>query len=365
MREDLSRRVFLAGSTAALGATLLPLPARAQSESLAALAADKGLFFGTAAEGVVAATDSGFFETIAREAGCLVPEWSMKWAHLQPSEDSYDFSECDATFDMAQTNGQWLRGHTILWHSSIPDWAAPQLENRVAWDRLVLPYIAASAARYASRLRHWDVVNEAIDHDSPHALGLRQSPFVEMLGDDFVPEAFKAARAAAPGVTLYYNDFGLCAGTAWWVRKRKLVLAALERWLKAGAPIDGLGIQSHLVLGEPFDPNAFRTFLDDVAGLGLDITLSELDVREADFTLPLPQRQQAAADRVRRYLDTALDSPAVKGVMCWGLSSAHSWLRDFHDPRNLGTPYDNSMTPTAMRAAIAESFRQAPERSAA
>ncbi len=37
-------------------------------------------------------------------------------------------------------------------------------------------------------------------------------------------------------------------------------------------------------------------------------------------------RDSLVADTYRRFLDVALDEPAVKMVVTWGLSDRHSWI---------------------------------------
>ena len=101
----------------------------------------------------------------------------------------------------------------------------------------------------------------------------------------------------------------------------------LERLRKAGAPLNGLGIQAHLDLGKgPLSSASLAGFLAEVAALDLDIVITELDVKEFDYTRSAAERDQAVADLVRRYLDAALQERAVKGVVCWGLSDRQSWL---------------------------------------
>jgi endo-1,4-beta-xylanase len=119
--------------------------------------------------------------------------------------------------------------------------------------------------------------------------------------------------------------------------------------------------------------NVLGRFLKEIADLGLFIVISELDVKEHDYVLPMDQRDARVADETRRYLDVTLDQPAVRGLTTWGLSDRHSWLqvtkddfarypdawKDGSSPGlNRGLPFDSSMKPKPMYRAIAECARR-------
>ena len=65
------------------------------------------------------------------------------------------------------------------------------------------------------------------------------------MGPDYVAIALKAARAADPDAKLYINDYNVETDGP---KMRALydLVASLKR---AGAPIDGVGLQSHFVAG--------------------------------------------------------------------------------------------------------------------
>jgi endo-1,4-beta-xylanase len=142
---------------------------------------------------------------------------------------------------------------------------------------------------------------------------------------------------------------------------------------RSGTPVDTVGIQAHLtaVGGPPFSPARLRRFLADLAGLGLTIQITELDVTDAQAPADIAVRDQLIADTYRRFLDAALDEPAVKMVVTWGLSDRHSWIvrRETNEAKwrkdglpSRPLPFDADLRPTPAFAAMVDAFSHAPAR---
>ena len=60
--------------------------------------------------------------------------------------------------------------------------------------------------------------------------------------------------------------------------------------------------------------------------MGLTIQITELDVTDENAPAEEGERDRLIADAYRRFLDAALDEPAVKLVLTWGLSDRYSWI---------------------------------------
>ena len=275
-------RAALAGTEADSEPFLLDGP------GLDALARPQGLFFGTAMKVPYVADSPRYAAIVAGECGALTPEAAMQWKVVEAAPDTFSFDRMDGVRDFGEQRGLRLRGHSVLWYMGTPEWVLDSFRSVADWDRLVVPYIKAVAARYGTSLSHWDVVNEALRPDDGRADGLRSWRLSQVMGDDYVIEAFRLVQHEAPGVALYCNDYDVEYDDRQSLVRRLNVLRALERWLKAGVPVAGFGMQSHIDLerGVPAS-DSLRRFLADVADLGVDIVVSEFDISEKDFDLPM------------------------------------------------------------------------------
>jgi endo-1,4-beta-xylanase len=342
----------------------------AEGLSLKQRAANKGLIYGAASPQINLSSDALYTAAIVQNCSMLVPEWEFKWTAgnvtLRPSADHFDFTAADWMANFAATHRLLLRGHTLVWHSSLPSWFKQTVNSRNAAG-LLENHIQTVVKRYAGKIHSWDVVNEAINPKDGRDDGLRITPWLELLGPNYIDLAFRQAAAADPKALLVYNDYGLDYDTPKQEAKRTAVLKLLERLRANGTPIHALGIQGHLSPGKnKFNAEKLRQFLRDVASLGLKIMITEMDVIDKNLPIDIEKRDRIIAGVYEDYLSTVLDERAVISVITWGLSDRYSWQTEFeprpdHAPvRPL--PLNAQMDRKLVWNAIARAFDNAPSR---
>ncbi|MET0499726.1 MAG: endo-1,4-beta-xylanase [Steroidobacteraceae bacterium] len=367
-----SRREFcamLAG--ASILAPTFDLHAKEQ-RSLKALAAKKGILFGSAVGAGTSGSLTGSFsdpeylKILKDECAIIVPENELKSYVISPTSDKFDLEPGDRIAAFVRNNRMKLRGHTLLWNHPeyMPKWLA-ELDSATAAREYLLRYIQRVCSHYGDRIYSWDVVNETLD---PKTGELRDTSFTRLLGFDALRISYETAKEYAPRAQLVYNDY-----MSWGAdheKHRAGVLKLLEQFRSSKVPVDALGIQSHIgnVPMDETQRKEWKAFLDAVTAMDYRLLITEFDVGDKDLPTDFATRDARVAAAAKDYLDFMLAYREVDQVLCWGMVDKYSWLQGFK-PRADGTakrstPYDDAYKAKPMREAMAAAFEAAPKRRA-
>jgi endo-1,4-beta-xylanase len=303
-------------------------------------------------------------ELIAREFNSVTGENAMKWGVIRPDGVNWQWQRADRLVDFATQHDMYVLGHTLVWHSQIPRTVFNDPNGnpltRAALLARMEEHIATLVGRYRGRVRAWDVVNEAVDEGN----GWRHSPWHDIIGDDFMEQAFRFARKADPAARLLYNDYNTHNP-----RKVAFLTELFRGYRDRGVPIDGVGLQSHIGLNYP-DLEEFERSIAAFEALGLEVHVTELDIdvlpnpneksaeisnrfeysRENDpWPNGLPDEvQKQLADRYEQFFRMLLrHRNSVKRVTFWGLHDGVSWKNGFPIRGRTNYPllFDRSMRP--------------------
>ena len=340
-------------------------------DSLRAHAEIRGLLYGAAVnpalldvDGVAAGTTAdGYTQLVQGQTNILVAENQMKWAGLRPTPETFDFALADRLMRFAALSGDRVRGHNLCWHEALPAWFKTTATKDNA-RKLLVEHIQTVAGRYRGQIHSWDVVNEAVNPKDGRADGLRNSPWLELVGPDYIELAFQTAGTADPAAMLTYNEYDIELDTPEQVEKRGQVMLLLRRMKARGIPIHAVGVQSHLKADGPQPGAGLVAFIRQAAKLGLEVFVTEMDVNTRAIE-GSPEAQDAAVARVYRdYLGMVLAEPNVPIALTWGITSAHSWLNESKQPwakradgvRQRPLPFDDDLRPTPAFKAIRDAI---------
>ena len=270
-----------------------------------------------------ALADPAYVQLLLRQFDQVTADWEMKMEVILREDGEFQFAKPDAIAGFAARHGLRLHGHNLIWYTYRPDAFLRIADDRTAFASAYRSYITAVVGRYRDQAVGWDVVNEPVAEDG---YGYRDCLWRQALGMDYVALALHHAREAAPNAVLFINDYNLESSP----RKRASFLRLAEDLLKSGAPLGGLGTQTHLDMGS--QPGQVRACLRDLASLGLPIHVSELDVSTKGRDLDLSDartRLDKAARLVGETVGALAALPAAQryAITTWGVRDEDSWLR--------------------------------------
>ncbi len=290
-------------------------------------------------------------ELILQQFNSITCENAMKYGEITEDGVRYDFTDADIITAFAKENQLAMRMHTLLWHNQSPN-AIFMETDREKLLRTFQAHVQRMAERYGDAVYACDVANEVIDDKGSEFF--RPSPWLSLIGEDFVELAFRYAKSAMPKVTLCYNDYNECDPV------KSVKIARLVRELREkGVPVDCIGLQAHWYVVSSLDEikRAFEMY----AGLGVKLHITELDVSLFEFedksSLAAPSKELLAKQAAfygdvfaifRQYREI------VESVTTWGVADDATWLSNFPVPRRKNWPllFDDNHQPKACYEAI-------------
>jgi endo-1,4-beta-xylanase len=302
----------------------------------------------------------------------IAPENDLKWALIHPREgkDGYDFGPADAYVNFGLSNNMYIVGHTLVWHAQTPNWVfagtnpppeMPDATNATGTNALgggrsgrgfgrgfsgprasreellerMRDHIHTVVGRYKGKIKVWDVVNEAVADGGTNIL--RNSPWLQIIGPDFIAKAFEYAHEADPDAILRYNDFSLENPV-----KRQKLITLIRSLQEQHVPVMAIGSQTHVSVSSPTFEVEDQA-LTELETLGLPIHITEFDVNSAvggqrstsaEVSANASTTQGGLVDDANRKQAEAYERlfraflkhrNSVKVVTFWGANDGVSW----------------------------------------
>ena len=338
-----ARRWLIVVRCAALAATVaavVPSAGHAQDASLRPLADDAGLFLGAAVD-AEALDDDGLRLLLRDHVNLVSTRGDLSMSVVQPEPGVFDFGRTEAIVDFAVENDLPVRVHELI-GGAVPVWVSGGSWTADSLGQVLRDHVSAVIGHFRERnpgvIVQWDVVGDAFLADGTP----RPTIWQQVIGDDHLRVAFEAARAADPDAQLFYDDFyddlavtqdAVASGVAIVpganaarttcdaVPKCVGVRDRVGALVDAGAPIDGVGLQSHLFSPDPAD---FSQFSSWVGELGLVWAVTEFDVPLPITEVPNVESLQFQAEVYADALSACADAANCDTFVTWGITDRFS-----------------------------------------
>jgi endo-1,4-beta-xylanase len=263
-----------------------------------------------------------------------------------------------------------------VWHNQLPNWltqgvAGGTINNSQLRD-LLHQHITTEVSRYRGRIWQWDVANEMLTDSNPSQINPNDF-WISHLGPGVIADAFRWAHAADPDALLCYNDYNI-GGEDGSNAKFDAALKMVENLRAQGVPIGCVGDQGHLDLQYGFNPILMTRDLQAYASLGLEVAITEADVRTfvettdseqtpiVSPTDPTPSHtaNAAAADWYTGMLQSCLTVKACISFTVWGFGDAESWVPGTFRGEGDADLYDVNLNPKPQYTALQQTLLLAP-----
>ncbi|WNS46658.1 endo-1,4-beta-xylanase [Paenibacillus sp. MMS20-IR301] len=268
---------------------------------------------------------------------------AMKPDALQPAKGNFTFGAADTMVDKVRAAGMQMHGHVLVWHQQSPAWmntAADNAGNTTALSRAealanLQTHIRTVMEHFGDKVISWDVVNEAMNDNPANpadwAGALRQSPWYNAIGTDYVEQAFLAAREVLDehpewNIKLYYNDYNEDN------QNKAQAIYSMVRSINDSYAlthpgrllIDGVGMQGHYSINT--NPENVRLSLEKFISLGVEVSITELDIQAGSNNQLSDKLAEAQGYLYAQLMDLfKANSAHIKRVTFWGLDDHTSW----------------------------------------
>ena len=282
---------------------------------------------------------------VKKHFNSVVAENCMKSEEIHPTPFTWNWGDADQFVKFGEENGMTVIGHCLIWHSQCSPWFfTDENGKQVAAEVLkarMRDHITAILTRYRGRIKGYDVVNEAILDDGSY----RNSKFYEILGEEFIPWAFKCAHEADPDAELYYNDYSMALPG-----KREGVVKLVKSLKAQGLRIDAVGLQSHMGMEHP-DFVEYEKTIQALIDAGVEVAITELDMDaiptvsfgasvedEAAYSAQMNPYPEALPDSVSQIWNDRMKQvfsiyekyqDHICRVTVWGVQDGDSWKNDW------------------------------------
>jgi len=241
----------------------------------------------------------------------LVCAYRMKIRYVEEVQGEYNYQSGDDMIEWTKLHNMRARGHALLWakESNNPDWLKPMYGDEfiaAVYDR-----VDDATKRYSGYVEHWDVINEMVDQG-----GESHRFYIEHSGDENIrPKIFQRAKEISPETMFFLNDYGIVDDR---YGRFNLFQEQIRELLAGGAPIDGIGLQSHFT-GYELDPYQIKDNVDKLSNeFGIPMWVTEFTWSRGDIDDP---NHELHAKQLENYYRLMFSLESINGFLMWHFSN--------------------------------------------
>ncbi|MEM9889093.1 MAG: non-reducing end alpha-L-arabinofuranosidase family hydrolase [Bacteroidota bacterium] len=273
---------------------------------------------------------------------------AMKMRRVIREGFEYNFEEADEYLDYAESHDMRMFGHTLLWHSSMPDFVKELEGDSAALYNFTKQYIDTLVSRYKGRIDAWDVVNEPVLDGTGE---LRENAWYNTFGADYLEMVFRMAHEADPSAKLFLNDYNIERDSA----KLEGFLKIVRDLKQKGVPIHGIGMQMHIRMDVPNERMAKH--LKKCVETGLLIHFSEVDIifnrhndskgggkqKYNELTEEMKVQQSDKYRQLAQLYNENVPYDQRFGITLWGFADRYTWIRYFFEIMDWPLIFDDAL----------------------
>ncbi len=278
-------------------------------------------------------------------------ENDIKQPSFNPSEGVWNLDCVRTVVDFCEANNIKVRGHTLLWLPIDDLWVyydddGNLVDEETMFERFEL-YVKTVMTEF-SYIDEWDILNEAFMYNRTQEF--KPSPFIDIAGVDGLYRFFKICeKYKDENDKFYINETKILNNGA----KEDHAFKYIEKWIKEGVKIDGIGIQGHWVMGTINEnPLRLQQILNKCRKLNLDVQFTEMDYTiyfdlEQPGYEPLPDWMLKWHTFMYQQMFKVLrkNSDVVSSVTFWGIDDAHSYPNHDVERTDYATLFDRNGMP--------------------
>ena len=299
---------------------------------------------------IIENNDAKYMDIAKTELSTGQSLWYANWGGWL-SEKTYDFTNLNTNINWMKEKGISPQMHMLVGPDPfMPDWLIKGTWHKSELDSLLhhMIYSIMDANDNKDKVDIWNVINELFEDDGTYRTNMVWSQIgwekdkSGLIKDDkindkhpiFIRKAFTYCREKT-AKKLELRDFNIESNNPVSEndKKYKAIYQLLKHMINEKIPVDAIGIQGHLSVGNDswrLDSNMLKCTVEKFKALGLEVYITELDARieNQTWTTSLAQKQK---QDYYNYIKQAIEGGATR-IHFWGIQDGadKGWITTEH-----------------------------------